>query len=63
MDLGTVNGDGVWVKSETNLFVNKEIIDLLALVTLKLDHLSGLLVGNLVSIAGLSIIVSGAVMV
>lgn len=63
MDLGTVNGDGVWVKSETNLFVNKEIIDLLALVTLKLDHLSRLLVGNLVSIAGLSIIVSGAVVV
>lgn len=50
-DLSTVNGDVIGVETETGLFVNEEIHDLLALVTLKLDHLAGLFVIDLVAIA------------
>lgn len=50
-DLSTVNGDVIGVETETGLLVNEEIHDLLALVTLKLDHLAGLFVIDLVAIA------------
>lgn len=50
-DLSTVNGDVIGVETETSLLVNEEIHDLLALVTLKLDHLAGLFVIDLVAIA------------
>jgi hypothetical protein len=50
-DLSTVNGDVIGVETETGLLVNEEIHDLLALVTLELDHLSGLFVVDLVAIA------------
>jgi len=50
-DLSTVNGDVVGVKTETALLVYEEIHDLLALVTLKLDHLAGLFIIDLVAIA------------
>lgn len=50
-DLSTVNGDVIGVETETGLLVNEEIHDLLALVTLKLDHLAGLFVIDFVAIA------------
>ncbi len=53
-DLGTVNGDVVGVETETVLLVNEEIHDLLALVALKLDHLAGLFIIDLVAIASWS---------
>lgn len=46
-----MNGDVIGVETKTGLFVNEEIHDLLALVTLKLDHLAGLFVIDLVAIA------------
>jgi hypothetical protein len=46
-----VNGDVVGVETETVLLVNEEIHDLLALVALELDHLTGLFIIDLVAIA------------
>jgi len=46
-----VNGDVIGVETETGLLVNEEIHDLLALVTLELDHLASLLIIDLVAIA------------
>lgn len=46
-----MNGDVIGVETETGLLVNEEIHDLLALVTLELDHLASLLIIDLVAIA------------
>ena len=46
-----MNGDVVGVETETVLLVNEEIHDLLALVALELDHLTGLFIIDLVAIA------------
>jgi len=47
-----VDSDVIGVKTEAALLVSEEIHDLLTLVALKLNHLAGLFIIDLVSIAG-----------
>lgn len=46
-----MNGDVIGVETETGLLVDEKIQDLLALVALKLNHLAGLFIIDLVAIA------------
>lgn len=47
-----MDGDVVRRQAEASLLVDEEIHDLLSLVSLELNHLADLLVGDLVAIAG-----------
>ncbi len=50
--LETVDLDGLAVKTQAFLLVGKELLDILSLVSLKLNHLAHLGIGNDGAIAG-----------
>ena len=50
--LETVDLDGFPIKAQAFLLVGQEVLNILALVSLQLDHLSHLIVGDDSSIAG-----------
>lgn len=52
MGLETVDLDGLAIKTEALLLVGEEVLNVLSLITLELDHLSHLGVGNDGAIAG-----------
>jgi hypothetical protein len=52
MHLETVDLDGFAIKTQALLLVRQEILNILALVTLKLDHFAHLRVGDDGAIAG-----------